>query len=211
MVTAAAALIALTAILPAPANAGLIRSGGVKLALSTAGQSYEIFAVPGMETDRRFGLGAAVFLEWFDLPLLSVVTQVEYTQRGMSRDFNVTDTSGAVVGTMSIGNRLDYISVPIMGKLRIDLGGVTPYALAGVRFDYMLGYSSDQGAFNDLYDAFDRSIMGGAAGAGVELDGLLPVGVLAEVRYNFDLTDSYKTDLARVSNNSVDLWVGITF
>ena len=211
IIKAAAAIFVLLTLLPSSAGAGLIKSGGVKIALSTAGQSYELFAVPGIESDRRFGLAAGVFLEWFDLPLLSVITQVEYAQRGMSQDFNVTDTSGATIGTLKIGNRLDYISIPIMAKARIDLGGVTPYALAGIRFDYLLGYSSDRGAFNELYDAFDKSIMGGTAGAGIELKELLPVGVLAEVRYNFDLTDSYKTDLARVSNNSLDFWVGITF
>ena len=201
----------LTIIVPSTADAGLIRRGGVKLALTSANQNYELFALPGNETDRRFGLAAGVFLEWFDLPLLSVITQVEYAQRGMNQEVNLTDTSGSVIGRGTIGNRLDYLSVPIMAKLRLDLGGVSPYALAGVRFDYLLGYSSDLGAFNPVYDSFDKSIMGGAAGAGIEIPDLLPVGLLAEVRYNFDLTDSYKTDLLKVSNNALDFWVGITF
>jgi opacity protein-like surface antigen len=194
------------------ADAGIIKRAGVKAALSTAGESYELVAVPGLQTDRRVGLGAAFFLEWFELPLLSVVTQVEYAQRGMKQTVNVTSPAGPdIIGQTTISNRLDYISIPVLLKARIGTPELMPYVLGGVRIDHLLGYHSDMGTFNPVYDSFDRTTVGGSVGAGVETDAILSLNLLAEVRYNFDFTDAYKTDLLHVSNNALDLWVGIAF
>jgi hypothetical protein len=197
---------------PAAADAGVIRKTGAKIAVTSAGQSYELTYVPENETDRRLGMGAALFLEWFDLPVISLVTQLEYLPRGMDQQVNVTGPEGPeVIGTTTIENRLDYLSLPILAKGRLDLGSVTPYALAGVRFDYLLGYDSEYGAFDLVYSAFDKSTIGASVGAGIELNELLPFGLLAEVRYNLDLEDAYSTDLLKVSNNSYDFWIGVTF
>ena len=68
-----------------------------------------------------------------------------------------------------------------------------------------------EGAFNLVYDAFDRTSIGGSLGAGVNLGQVLPAGLFAEVRYNFDFDDAYSTELLTVSNNAVDLWIGVTF
>jgi hypothetical protein len=151
-------------------------------------------------------------VEWFDLPILSVVTQLEYIPRGMEQVVNVTGPDGPeIIGTTTIENRLDYLSIPILAKGRLDLGSVTPYALAGVRFDYLLGYESEGGAFDIVYSAFDETTIGASVGAGVELNELLPFGLLFEARYNLDLEDAFSTDLLKVSNNAYDLWIGVTF
>jgi hypothetical protein len=209
---AATALVATFLTTPETAGAGVLRMAGAKIAVTSAGQSYDITAIANEETDRRLGFGVAGFIEWFDLPVFSVVTQLEYLQRGMEQEFNVTSPeSPEVLGTTTIENRLDYLSLPILAKGRIELGSVTPYALAGIRFDHLLGYESEGNFFNAVYDSFDRTTIGGSVGAGVELPELLPFGVLAELRYNFDLDDAYSTDLLTVSNNAYDLWIGITF
>jgi hypothetical protein len=197
---------------PGTAGAGLIRKAGAKIAFSSAGQSYELTYVPENETERRFGMGAALFLEWFDLPILSVVTQIEYLPRGMAQEFNLTGPDGPeVIGTATVENRLDYLSLPILAKGRLDLGSVTPYALAGVRFDYLLGYESEGGVYDIVYSAFDETTVGASVGAGVELNELLPFGLLVEARYNLDLEDAFSTDLLKVSNNAYDLWIGVIF
>lgn len=209
-VPAVLAVLLLVVAAPEPLSAGLIRRGGAKLALTSADQSYSYTSPVSLDPDRRIGVGAAVFLEWFDVPVLSLVTQLEYLPRGMKETFNVTSPDGPeVIGQVEIRNRLDYISLPVLAKARIDLGSIAPYALAGVRIDRLLGYDSDRGAFDPVYADFKKTTVGGSAGAGLEIGSLLPVALLVEVRYNFDLTDSYKSDLLNVTNNSYDLWLGI--
>ncbi len=198
--------------IPQTGDAGIIKRKGVKAAVTSADQSYELTYLPGLETQRRFGFNVGGFLEWFDLPYFSVITQAEYSQRGMGQEFNVTGPDGPeIIGTTTLYSRLDYFSIPILGKFRYETENFTPYLLAGPRIDHLLGYDSDQGAFNILYDAFDRTMIGGTFGIGIESEAIFSTDVLAEIRYNMDLSDSYKTDLARVSNNAVDLWIGIAF
>jgi len=208
---AAIALVALLAASPETAAAGLLRKAGAKIAFSSAGQAYELAPVPEAETDRRFGVGFAVFGEWIDMPVLSLVTQVEYLPRGMAQDFIIPGSLGEALGTISIDNRLDYISIPVLAKGRLDLGSVSPYALAGVRFDFLVGYESDGGVFDEVYSAFDDATVGASVGAGVEFAELLPTGLIVEFRYNMDLDDAYSTDQLKVSNNSYDIWLGVTF
>ena len=75
-----------------------------------------------------------------------------------------------VIGTTTVSNRLDYLSLPVLAKGRIDLKSLTPYVLAGIRFDHMLGYESEGDIFNQVFDAFDPTTIGGSVGAGVEID-----------------------------------------
>ena len=212
IVIATIAAILLLIAAPAGADAGIIRKSGAKLAFTSAGQDYELTFAPDNETERRFGVGAGAFIEWFDLPVFSLITQVEYLPRGMKQEFNVTGPDGPeILGTSTIENRLDYISIPVLAKARLDLGSFSPYVLSGFRFDYLLGFESEDGVYDPLYSRFDRSILGCSVAAGVETGALLPVGLLAEIRYNFDLNDSYATDVLTVSNNAIDLWLGVTF
>ena len=115
------------------------------------------------------------------------------------------------IGTKTLFSRLDYVSVPVLAKLRLQTGLFSPYILVGPRIDFFLGYKSDEDAFNAVYDKFKKTTLGGSAGIGVQIASLLPVSLIAEARYNFDFADSYETDLLKVRNNAVDFWLGVAF
>lgn len=205
-----AALLALLSV--SRSDGQLIKKFGLKGGFISAGQKYNFSITTDPEIVRRSGFGVAGFIEWFDHPVFSVVTQVEYVQKGMGSTFGVTTPgSPTPTGTVTLYNRLDYISLPVLVKLSIPAGSATPYAIAGVRIDHLLGFESDEGAFDILYERFDRNLPGATIGAGVELGSVMPVGILAEVRYNIDLSDSYLTDVLEVSNNTFDFWLGICF
>jgi len=193
-------------------NAQLLKNCGLKIGVTSADQKYDLKLAPGLETKRRVGFNVGAFAEWFDVPLFSLVTQVEYTQRGMGQDFIVTGPSGPnPIGVKTLYSRLDYVSVPILGKLRFPSGPVSPYIVAGPRADFLVGYKSDEGAFNSVYDKFKKTSFGGSAGIGIQIESLLPIAVLAEARYNFDFADSYETDLLKVRNSAFDFWLGVAF
>jgi hypothetical protein len=191
-------------------SAQLLRHYGVKVALTSATQRYQLTLDPGLGTKRRVGFNVGAFAEWLDIPPFSLVSQVEYAQRGMGQDFVLTGPSGPTpIGVRTLYSRLDYLSIPIVAKLRFPMGLIAPYILAGPRVDILLGYRSDENAFNAVYDKFKKTSVGGSAGVGIELESVLPFTVLAEVRYNFDFADSYETDFLKVRNNSFDVWLGV--
>lgn len=194
-----------------PLEAQLIRAVGVKAGLSLANEKYKFKQIPiDPDPQRRTGWCASVFVEWLDLPSFSISTELMYTQKGMGMIFNETGPDGPeVIRTFTVDNRLDYLSLPILAKIIMPTPVVSPYLLAGPRFDILLGYSSDNHAFDLLYDQFKSSTAGGTVGVGVNLKPLFPL--LAEARYNWDLTDSFNISTLEVSNNTFDLLVGLTF
>lgn len=193
-------------------NAQLLRNFGLKVAVTSADQKYDLKLAPSLETKRRVGFNVGAFAEWFDVPLFSLLTQVEYAQRGMGQDFIVTGPSGPnPIGVKTLYSRLDYVSVPVLGKLRFPSGPVSPYIVAGPRADFFIGYKSDEGAFNSVYDKFKKTSFGGSAGIGIQIESMLQIAVLAEARYNFDFADSHETDLLKVRNSAFDFWLGIAF
>lgn len=191
-------------------KAQLLKEYGLKVALTSADQRYDVTLAPGIETKRRVGFNVGAFVEWFDVPFFSLITQVEYAQRGMGQNVILTGPSGPdPVGVRSLYSRLDYLSVPVLAKLRLQTGPIVPYFVAGPRADIFLGYRSDENAFNAVYDQFKKTSLGGSAGVGIQIESLLPFTVFAEARYNFDFADSYDTDLLKVRNNAFDFWLGV--
>jgi len=202
----------LTLICPKESTAQLLKHYGLKVAVTSADQKYDVKYVSEVKTKRRTGFNVAAFLEWFDVPYFSFLTQVEYAQRGMGQDFVLTGPSGPEpIGVKTSYSRLDYLSIPIMGKIRLQTETITPFVSVGPRVDFFLGYHSDENLFNPVFEKFKTTVLGGSFGIGVQTETLLPVIILAELRYNIDLADSYSTDALQVRNNAFDVWLGIAF
>jgi hypothetical protein len=194
---------------PRAGRAQLVASYGIKAGLTSASHNLEYRLTPAPTIRRRVGMTAAGFVEWLNLPSVSLITQIEYTQRGMGQDFLVTGPSGPqAIGTRTLFGRLHYLSIPVLVKAQIIFPGLAPYLLAGPRADFLLSTSSDEGAFDILYSKMKRSTYGASVGLGIQTSAILPVKLLFEARYNFDLQDSYATDLLNVRNNAFDFWLG---
>lgn len=152
---------------------------------------------------------SGVYLELLDVPLISLVAEIQYTQKGMTFSIPVT-TESQPNGTgkfMTISPRVDYLSVPLLAKLRLKWLLFTPYLIAGPRADVLV--SRRGGGYEDVVDKFESTDIGATFGVGVELHTLLPVGLLAELRYNPSFRDSYKDDFLTVRNRSFDFLLGL--
>lgn len=197
-------------ITPDESPSQLITGYGLKAAITSANQDFS-YSIPfDITTKRRLGLMFGAYVEWLNFPSFSIVTQIEYAQRGMGQEFIVTDESGPEPkGIITLYSRLDYLSLPLLAKVKFPAEPVSPYLLAGPRIDYFLGGSSDRDLFT--YDDFKKTTVGGSVGVGAATTTLLPVDALIEIRYNFDLTDSYSTQNLKIRNNAYDLWLGVGF
>ena len=193
-------------------NAQLIKSYGFKVAFTSADQKYNYTYLSNMDTKRRSGFNAAIFAEWLNLPFISIITQCEYAQRGMGMDFNRTNSTGpTIIDTYTNYNRVDYFSIPIFAKFTLPVAPIDPYILIGPRIDFLLGYHSDQNAFDGVYDSFSKTMTGASFAIGVDLKSVIPIALFIEARYNIDFKDSYSTQYLTVRNNSFDVWLGFAF
>ncbi len=206
-------LIAVSFVFLSRSDAQLLKSVGAKLAYTSASQKYD-YAHLSLDLDikRRSGFNAGIYAEWLNLPVISVVTELDYVQRGRGLRVAVTTAeSPDFAGWKTLEDRIDYISVPILVKATLPTAPLAPYLAAGPRLDFKIGAHEALSGGPSIYDNYKKTLWGATIGAGVELSTILPVKLLAEFRYNADFSDAYKTDLLTIKNNSFDLWLGVGF
>lgn len=197
-------------------NAQLIKQYGLKAALTTASQSFEhssgIYLI-GLEGKslRRTGFNIAFFIEWIDSSFFSIISQIEYTQRGRGwgPELIILDPGPIFKRDQNEYFRLDYISIPILIKIPIPISKYKPFFILGPRFDYFLGYASDDNNLyvDDIYNGFKKIIYGGSFGIGFDFEFIMPLTI--EFRRNIDFIDSYKNNFLNIKNDSYDLWLGV--
>ncbi|MEJ2545518.1 MAG: porin family protein [Calditrichaceae bacterium] len=162
------------------------------------------------QMDSKQGLNIGAFAEFLDLPIVNLITEIGYTQKGMEDNFAVTST-GNPEGTgefKTVTNRVDYLNLSLALKANYTMPIVTPYLYAGPRIDFLIMTDVDKG-FKIVYDEYEKVVYGLKIGLGTEIMKILPVSILAEFQYNYDLSDSYKTALLKINNNSYELKIGI--
>jgi len=127
-------------------------------------------------------------------------------QRGMElQEAVVGPDDPEPTGTLTVDERVDYVSFPILLKRRLGVAGWGVYGAAGPRFDLLLDYHAKLG-FEDVYDDFSDLDVGADVAVGVDIGRLL-----VEVRYGLTFTESYKTDLLNVTNSSLLILAGLRF
>jgi hypothetical protein len=194
------------------AEAQLIRSLGVKAGASAASQDW-LYADRDISVDAltRWGLDIGGFIEWFNIPVFSLSSEVHYIQKGFREELPVTsaespDSHGML---LTLSPRVDYLSVPILAKCRFDLGSSSLYILAGPRVDFLL--STKDAGFGEVLSNFKSREFGATVGLGYEATKLGPLTIGAEVRYSPTLQDSFSTNLLSVRNRSLEMIIVIGY
>lgn len=187
-----------------------LRSYGLKLAITSSDQQRD-YSQLNIDTKRRVGINCCIYAEWFDHPFISVLTQLEYNQKGFGDEWAFTNELGPENAVIKIlYDRLDYVSIPVLVKITLTGSRVEPFAYFGPRIDYFIGGSYDRPFASQLYDNYKKSVLGGTVGVGLGTRQFLHSYCALELRYNYDLTYSYNTEFLKVKNNSMDIWVVIT-
>ncbi len=83
------------------------------------------------------------------------------------------------------------------------------YVLAGPRLDIEMKQNVDEN-LKIVFDKFKKNIFGLTFGVGTEINIIL-LDLLAEIRYNYDITPAYETDLLVIKNRSFEFRTGIKF
>ena len=164
----------LLAAVPSICTAQFIRGWGIDGGVSGAYQLVSI-TQPGVMASlpraARFGMTAGVFVEFLNIPGLSFVSELAYTQKGRKVTSEEIAASGAEPGYLSPGPadaspRLDYVRFTMMVKVRAWHTGFVPYAALGPQFDFMVAKENDPAG---LFRLARKTDVGVSAAAGVEI------------------------------------------
>ena len=193
-------------------NAQLLGSAGFKVAYSSALQKLD-FSDPSIDlgSKRIDAINVALFVEWFESSPVSILSQLEFMQRGRQEEFLLTAPSGPEpIGVVIKHLRISYLSVPVFAKLNILRQGISLYLLAGPRIDFMIAYKPDDPAAFLSKDLLAKTIVGASVGVGTKFP-MFFFPLILDIRYNFDLKDSFNNGFARINNNALDIWLGVAF
>jgi hypothetical protein len=197
-------------------NAQLVKSYGFKVAVTSAFQKFDYSPLGGISNSdipwkRKTCINAGLFIEWLNLPIVSVITQLDYRQVGVGAPVGFYDTVGNILSSSILYGKVNYISMPLLLKAELPTTIVCPYLLLGSRIDHLISYSSDRDFWSPVYKQFEKTVYGGTFGIGLETKHILPVTAILEFRYNMDFTDSYSDEYLKIKNNSYDFCLGIGF
>lgn len=193
------------------AQAQLFQRAGLKVgAISSSVVGSDEFA-----HGRHLGFGALLFAEWLDVGPLSLVTEAGYMQRGFTQDRGVClyRVRGSICYSHTSTAYLHYLSMATLAKLQYARGSLAPYVLLGPRLEIQIN-RGEEFTYPHMAEQF---IWHGTVGAGIELNSLLGLPLVTEIRYSFALESALSEedrqsalDLAGY-NRSVEVMLGITF
>lgn len=196
--------------------AQLIRSYGVKSGIARAAQDWTYsrssLAYGLTVFDKsRMGLCIGGYVEWFNLPFISIISEIDYVQKGARDEFVVT-TAENPDGTgqlKTVTPRIDYLSMPLTGKLRLETAALTFYAFGGPRIDFVVG-RNEEGS-GSVFRELKSPEFGISVGAGFDIPILFALKIGGEVRYSCSPQYAYSNQYLTVQNKSTEFLLTIAF
>ena len=178
--------------------------------LSLASQS------PGDDT--RTGFNVGLFADYPVLPYLAVSFEAAFAQKGQNFDGDLVEVDSTVADTGTFTIALDYASFTLTAKPFLPLGppGAAVYAVVGPRLDVLvrekLLFEGTEESVRFSIDEHEATVWGYDVGLGVRAGTLLPVPLLAEVRFSGGLTNAFDgTTRPTTRNQVVQFRAGIEF
>ncbi|MBN2571796.1 MAG: outer membrane beta-barrel protein [Ignavibacteriales bacterium] len=188
----------------------LVKNFGVKAGYITSNLEWE---GEDLDLQKRNGFMLGIYGEFFDFQGLSLLIQMEYEQKGMQTEVMFLNYPKAGENTTLITDvRLDYFSIPLMLKYTPPIEfDIIPYIFGGANINLLMSQISTLDWFRTTYDSLSSNTIGLIGGIGFIFGPKDNVSLMAEFRYNFDLTDSDKSDFRKIKNKSFEIVLGFAF
>jgi hypothetical protein len=200
-------------------NAQIYKGFGVKVGTSIASQILSQGAWGG--TVYKYGFTGGIFRETHLIEKLSLVTGINYSQKGAIEEFSTTNSSGYYSGERDFKREANFVTVEVLAKYGGSVDKLSPYILAGARMDV---FTSGKNTYDENYfflqyypyPVSNNKTFGGTIGLGLDYKPSKLLTLFIESTYNPDLTYfgenetpygySYKS-----KNYSFDIRTGIKF
>lgn len=198
-----------------PVHGQFIRGYGVKAGAALANQTVD----SGIYSSSYWGFSVSGYAEFFRVPVFSVVTEINFVQKGVS--YTGVFTAASPFGTFNyeaVKSRLIYLGVPFLAKFRLDseeLLFAAPYLAFGSRLDFLIE-DQGRGFYKDFYTETSpplstSAVFGGMAVLSFELRGLaLPA--LFEIRYSANFSDiaaGQSSNVKSIQVNVLEFMIGV--
>ena len=205
-----ALLLILALLVPAFSAAQFIRGWGIKGGAVAAHQAFYYtpgYTSPGIPRDVRWGMYAGVFVEFLNLPTVSIALEGAYVQKGRKVSAEEVSRSPAESGYLSTGPpgltpRLEYLTFAFIIKARGGNRGLVPYLALGPRFDFKLSRNGDA---EEVFRNFKRSDIGIVFGGGLEIIPRRLPALSFEIRWSPSFSRAFSNDILIVKNQTIDL------
>jgi len=186
--------------------------GKVGVSFAATDYKYDLSLTEDMSRDWRSGFMVGAIFEYKFLPFASLRPEFAYVQKGSKFDIEET-TEAYPEGTgnyIEMSERIDYLSLQLLGKVRVPGPGPHPYLLAGPRLDVKLKESTDV-YFSSAFDQAKSTVFGGTFGAGFAIPVSPLTNVIVEFEYYLDFGDAVNETAVTVTNKSLSVAAGVTF
>jgi len=192
-------------------NSQVISSCGIKGGMVFAKHTFDYSINYSFITQYRPGIDIGIYTELFSQPILSGLAEIHYIQKGYKVKVAVTteqnpEGNGQYI---TLTPRVDYLSVPVLLKVREEYKWINPYLYVGPHFDIKLAHSDDYGASN--FKELHTLDIGATFGAGIQFKLAKKLGILLEGRFNQPITSSVSNSFIKVKNYSFEILTGINF
>ena len=187
-----------------------IKNIGLKAGLAFTNQAWKYsFMDSDLPTKTRLGLDIGIAVEWLKDSPVTIMTELHFVQKGMKDELIVTTEQypNGTGQTIAKQPRVDYLSIPLMAKYTLRFNTIAICAVAGLRYDLFVSSAGE--GFELVIDKFRKSELGGSFGCGAEFTSPFDRTIGLEFRYSPTFQKSYSSQFLTVSNQSMELLVGI--
>jgi hypothetical protein len=213
--------LALILLAPVCLQGQFIDNYGVNLGLTYANQlwKYNVIGNISGSQNKDFKPGLELFFmadkELNDKFL--VRSELGFIQKGFRNNISVTGTTGLPVDFDNQNVNLNNLALNLGIQYRPFRFRVVPYAVAGLRGDYLLFYRDvkykdtatgiEYSMYKSLLDEYKKFNLGGLIGMGV----LFNNNIYFEAYYNPSITRNRNTSTLKIRDNSWEVRVGFNF
>jgi hypothetical protein len=183
---------------------------GIKIGLSSSGQSFSFTDNRTLDTRRKLGPEFGFFAERKFIGRANISASVKLVEKGMVRHFPVYNDDkidSLIIGYDDATSHVNYVSVALLTKVYFPFRKVSYYLIAGPRVDIKYG-SREEPLISSYYDGFNTIVLGGSIGIGLGYGGKYGGVLFFEIIYNPDFQNAFSNPELKVKNSSISFLMG---
>jgi len=163
-----------------------------------------MYKEPFYQRDIALGTSFELFRNSFQ----SVLISANYKFRLLDFEYDKKNSSGAVIGTNSLGARIHSFQFSITERLRYHFRHIYLYVYAGPRFDLNAGTSADDPDFNTFLNGIKPTTIGLSSGAGIGLEFSRFFNMTFETYFEPDFTKAYTSSTGYLKSSEFGIRLG---
>lgn len=170
--------------------------------------------------DLSFGFSSGLTFQYNFPKLISIRTNISFERKGLTTQGTATDQYGNQIGEITFHSNLDYLTIPILGRLTFGKK-INIFVNAGPYIGYLIKQTDVTEAFGehpktetDNTDNFKRIDFGITTGLGARFPIKKKLFLSVEIRNNLGITNISSVSVVNdgaIKTNSTNLLIGIEY